>query len=483
MSSSYPPAYIPMEKSLKRREFSGYPQENATEFLVEFESYSTLYDLQDPKHTIAAFHLHLKGQAPTMFNDSVKGQTHKKLTIPPNSECIVWEPVPTYILPGLNGVFSNHKFILEKGLMVAKSLVTVSHNHKVPVKVLTALSVVIPKERAIAEFLSLNSDYSCVSIDQSCPVVQNIDIVNGCVTPDLKDCSDICSTEHIEKVKNQFTLYDHLLESHQTELTSLLLNVIDDSPNLGYTKLIEHTIHLKPDATGKHQKPYRLPPYKREILRHHQIQNKLEVVLAIHVSTEEQQSEHSDPYDAETDVPQDGNKQFKLIIKPQRIFHKSSKLDTNIDSDKIVNDKILAKISMPINNIKEFQRQDPLMYPIIDYLENDILPDLQKEAICVLLKSNDYALIHYILFHSRVAKSKQQNDVMLSNCCTSDDSPLGGHAGITIHLTGPSNISFFPRMGKNIQTCHFCQVRKVTNFQTKQAIVSFPLRLNHSKCG
>ncbi|CAC5424651.1 unnamed protein product [Mytilus coruscus] len=37
---------------------------------------------------------------------------------------------------------------------------------------------------------------------------------------------------------------------------------------------------------------------------------------------------------------------------------------------------------------------------------------------------------------------------------------------------------FFPRMGKIItdyvQTCHFCQVRKVTNFKTKQAIVAFP---------
>ncbi|CAC5424650.1 unnamed protein product [Mytilus coruscus] len=113
-----------------------------------------------------------------------------------------------------------------------------------------------------------------VPIDQSCPVVQNIDIVNSCVTPDLENCSDSCSNEHIEKVKDQFTLSDHLSEMQQTELASLLyknidLFVTDDNPNLGYTKLIEHTIHLKPDATGKHQKPYRLPPYKREILRHH----------------------------------------------------------------------------------------------------------------------------------------------------------------------------------------------------------------------
>ncbi|CAC5393194.1 unnamed protein product [Mytilus coruscus] len=103
-------------------------------------------------------------------------------------------------------------------------------------------------------------------------------------------------------------------------------------------------------------------------------QNNLEAVQAIHMSTEEQQSEHSDPYDADTDEPHDGNKQFK--IKRQRILHESSKSDTDIDIDKMVNDKILAKISMPINNIKELQRQDSSLSPIIDYLENDILPDL-----------------------------------------------------------------------------------------------------------
>ncbi|CAC5414951.1 unnamed protein product [Mytilus coruscus] len=417
-------------------------------------------------------------------------------------------------------------------------------------------------------------------------VVQNIDIVNSCVTPDLEICSDICSNEHIEKVKDQFTLSDHLSESQQTELASLLyknidLFVTDDNPNLGYTKLIEHTIRMKPDATGKHQKPYRLPPYKREILRHHldkllkqgiispvsetedlpitspivlvtkrstssdqhapqnfrfccdfrylnsQTQEfkyttpnlqaltksfsemtlnyitsidlssgffqmgitpeSSQAVQAIHVSTEEQPSEHSDPYDADTDEPQDGNKQFK--IKRQRILHESSKSDTDIDIDKMVNDKILAKISMPINNIKELQRQDPSLSPIIDYLENDILPDLQKEARCVLLKSNDYALIDGILFHSRVAKSKRNKmmshyqigiprGMIPSVLKVVHDSPLGGHAGMNNTLDRAKEHFFFPRMGKIItdyvQTCHFCQVRKVTNFKTKQAVVAFP---------
>lgn len=68
-SISTPSRPITMEKILKCREFSGYPQENASKFMSEFESYVTLYDLNSSdKRRIAAFHLHLKGPALTWFN-------------------------------------------------------------------------------------------------------------------------------------------------------------------------------------------------------------------------------------------------------------------------------------------------------------------------------------------------------------------------------------------------------------------------------
>ena len=56
---------------------------------------------------------------------------------------------------------------------------------------------------------------------------------------------------------------------------NLDLFVTKENPNLGYTHLVEHKIHLKPNAVGKHHKPYRLPPYKREVLRE-QLDNLLE---------------------------------------------------------------------------------------------------------------------------------------------------------------------------------------------------------------
>lgn len=43
--------------------------------------------------------------------------------------------------------------------------------------------------------------------------------------------------------------------------------VTKENPSLGFTSLVEHTIHLKPNAVSKHHKPYRLSPEKREVLR------------------------------------------------------------------------------------------------------------------------------------------------------------------------------------------------------------------------
>ena len=60
----------------------------------------------------------------------------------------------------------------------------------------------------------------------------------------------------------------------EKKITQLLLNnqdlfVTPDNPDLGLTPVGEHQIHLKPDAIPKHQRPYKLTPDKREVLRHH----------------------------------------------------------------------------------------------------------------------------------------------------------------------------------------------------------------------
>ena len=45
--------------------------------------------------------------------------------------------------------------------------------------------------------------------------------------------------------------------------------VTEDNPSLGCSDLVQHHIILKQNFRPLHQAPYRLPPDKREILRHH----------------------------------------------------------------------------------------------------------------------------------------------------------------------------------------------------------------------
>ena len=101
------------------------------------------------------------------------------------------------------------------------------------------------------------------------PVVQNMQLVNSNSVNRSKDSKIIL--EDIPKVKSGFNLSEHLTENWQYYCIKIFgFFVTEGNPDLRFTNVIEHKIHLKPDAVGKHQKPYRrLPPYKREVLRHH----------------------------------------------------------------------------------------------------------------------------------------------------------------------------------------------------------------------
>lgn len=43
--------------------------------------------------------------------------------------------------------------------------------------------------------------------------------------------------------------------------------VMKENPQLGFTNLVQHEIYLKPNFVLEYQRPYRLPPDKREVLR------------------------------------------------------------------------------------------------------------------------------------------------------------------------------------------------------------------------
>jgi hypothetical protein len=203
---------------------------------------------------------------------SARVHSHKRLTIEPNTEILIWGRVPEHLPHGLKGVCSNTKYVLNKGLMVRKTLITVSISHKVPIRIVNATSqaIVIPKGKNIAEFSTLSSEYTYVPYSENGPVVQNIQLINDTDT----DTIPRLSNEQLLKVKNQFNLSEDLTDMAIDNLAECMHDNIDifvteENPRMGYTSVVEHTIILKPDAVGKQQKPYRLSPQKREILRYH----------------------------------------------------------------------------------------------------------------------------------------------------------------------------------------------------------------------
>ena len=211
-------------------------------------------------------------------------QSNKKLVIEPNTELVTFGKLPSYVTVGVQGVCSNSKYALNHAMMVAKSLVCVPYNHKVPVKILNAsnLKMTIPKGKNIAEFTALSNDYACVQLPETpdIPTVQNMQLAgtNRVVISEKPESKDMPINEksenevNLEEFGKQFNISDNLTENQRAELRQCLydnrdLFVTPENPNLGFTTVVEHKINLKHNAVPKHQKPYRLPPYKREILR------------------------------------------------------------------------------------------------------------------------------------------------------------------------------------------------------------------------
>ena len=65
-----------MDKLATCKKFSGYPNENGSKFLKEFESFAILHELDeedDDSKILAAFHLHLQGPVLTWYNGLTSG--------------------------------------------------------------------------------------------------------------------------------------------------------------------------------------------------------------------------------------------------------------------------------------------------------------------------------------------------------------------------------------------------------------------------
>ena len=88
---------------------------------------------------------------------TVPVKTVKRIELEPNTEYLTFGKLPNYVTVGLQGICVNSKFSVNHKFLVAKSLVVVPVNRKVPIKLLNAsnVKITIPKGKNIAEFSTL----------------------------------------------------------------------------------------------------------------------------------------------------------------------------------------------------------------------------------------------------------------------------------------------------------------------------------------
>lgn len=163
---------------------------------------------------------------------------------------VMWKR-PKRVLYRSQGVCSSSSCSVHQHILVAKSLVTVSRDNKVPVKILNPTSV------PITIFPGNTSPHS--SIRRWTTKLQ------------MSKTSNLPQYDENDSRGSflaKFIIPEHLSEEEQTILKSLLhrhegLFVTKDNPELGFTDIVQHKILLKPDVNPKHQRPYIMPPDKR----------------------------------------------------------------------------------------------------------------------------------------------------------------------------------------------------------------------------
>ena len=211
----------------------------------------------------------------------------ERISLPPYSESIVYGKVESNCKEGYVGICCNSSHIVKKKVLAARTLVTVPQNHKVPMKLLNPSSqtVVIHKNKPIGSFevIHQSKDLLCKgSLDNTnvnmqsadIPMCNNVKVNSESLNQQSRGMPNHNRNTDKDLLLANFDLkIDNLSNQEKSELENCLFEnkdifVTKENPSLGLTTLVEHQIHLKPDAKSKHQRPYKLPPDKREVLRH-----------------------------------------------------------------------------------------------------------------------------------------------------------------------------------------------------------------------
>lgn len=224
-------------------------------------------------HFLAQSGISLSFSEPGKCSDIIYHRNYKvinktAIVLSPESEAVVFGSISGPCLyPGVHGLCKHHNLATSK-VVSCKCIGVVSVENTIPVKLLNATdtTIVIPKGTKISTFTPLDSTF-CIS------PVHNFD-PNVCNHASMQDVNGVCKIDDSEKFFDEFQFDNDNLSS--SELQSLKCCLFENhdvfvtklSPQLGKTTLVEHNIHLKDNFVPKLQRPFRLTPDKKEVLRH-----------------------------------------------------------------------------------------------------------------------------------------------------------------------------------------------------------------------
>lgn len=229
-----------------------------------------VYILQATSHPLILGTPFLNSKAAVLnFGDNTvvfkrfKVRISKPTTLPPHSESITTVRIPWSIPIGTLGICTDLNSNGDKGYLISKSVDHVSVNHTVSLKLLnlTAKPLHLNRKLGIATFQTLGDDSIITPMFTS-----ESTVIANAVNGDQ-------NKEEYDKFSEYFDLSnDHLNPDQNEQLKNILFEykdifVTDENNDIGRTNLVEHKIHLKENAILKHQRPYRLTPDKKIVLR------------------------------------------------------------------------------------------------------------------------------------------------------------------------------------------------------------------------
>ena len=209
-----------------------------------------------------------------------KIKTRESVVIPPCSEQVLNVKVQSKMPIGATGVCYGSRAVDQKGLFLARSVGCVNSNKRVVVKLLNPSdsAITLRKGFSVGYFELLDGESLVTRLSDNPGEI-------GCANIEEQDEDynkfmgyfDWSTSRFTEKEREEF---GRMLFKHREVF------VTDEHPQLGYTTIATHKIHLKPNSQMYRQRPYRLAPEKKKAL-HDVLQNLYEQGVIAPVSDSE----------------------------------------------------------------------------------------------------------------------------------------------------------------------------------------------------